>query len=110
MTNQEIVELIAKEKTVEEIVNRVGRGENKTDLQDLTQDIYIELLQKNNTQLNNLYQTNQIKFYISRVVVNNIKSKNSRYYYIYKKNKQKLVSGTLGTLAELLADNETKHE
>ena len=86
MDKQEIIQEISKQKIVEEIVYNIGdRGDE--DLKDLIQDIYINLLEKEDSLIENLYSTNQLKYFIIRMVVNNIHSKNSPYYTKYKKNK-----------------------
>lgn len=86
MDKYSIIDEISKDKLVEEIVYNIGdRGDE--DLKDLVQDIYINLLEKEDSLIENLYSTNQLKFYIIRMVVNNIHSKNSPYYTKYKKDK-----------------------
>lgn len=86
MTKYKIIDEISKNKLVEEIVYNIGdRGDE--DIKDLIQDIYINLLEKEDSLIENLYSTNQLKFYIVKMVVNNIHSKNSPYYTKYKKDK-----------------------
>ena len=86
MDKYKIIDEISKDKVVEEIVYNIGdRGDE--DLKDLVQDIYINLLEKEDNLIETLYDTNQLKFYIIRMVVNNIHSKNSPYYTKYKKDK-----------------------
>lgn len=86
MVKYNIIDEISKDKLVEEIVYNIGdRGDE--DLKDLIQDIYINLLEKEDSLIENLYSTNQLKFYIVKMVVNNIHSKNSPYYTKYKKDK-----------------------
>ena len=86
MNKQEIIQEISKDKVVEEIVYNIG-SKGDEDLKDLIQDIYINLLEKEDSLIETLYSTNQLKFYIIRMVVNNIHSKNSPYYTKYKKDK-----------------------
>ena len=87
MDKYKIIDEISKDKLVEEIVYNIGdRGDE--DLKDLIQDIYINLLEKEDDLIETLYSTNQLKFYIIRMVVNNIHSKNSTYYTKYKKDKK----------------------
>lgn len=86
MDKQEIIQEISKDKIVEEIVYNIG-SKGDEDLKDLIQDIYINLLEKEDNLIETLYNTNQLKFYIIRMVVNNIHSKNSPYYTKYKKDK-----------------------
>ena len=86
MDKYKIIDEISKDKVVEEIVYNIGSKDDE-DLKDLIQDIYINLLEKEDNLIENLYSTNQLKFYIIRMVVNNIHSKNSPYYTKYKKDK-----------------------
>lgn len=86
MDKYSIIDEISKNKIVEEIVYNIGSKDDE-DLKDLIQDIYINLLEKEDSLIENLYSTNQLKFYIVKMVVNNIHSKNSPYYTKYKKNK-----------------------
>ena len=86
MKKYEIIDTISKDKIVEEIVYNIG-NKGDEDLKDLIQDIYINLLEKEDDLIETLYNTNQLKFFIIRMVVNNIHSKNSPYYTKYKKDK-----------------------
>ena len=86
MDKYKIIDEISKDKLVEEIVYNIGdRGDE--DLKDLIQDIYINLLEKEDNLIESLYSENQLKYFIIRMVVNNIHSKNSPYYTKYKKDK-----------------------
>ena len=86
MDKYKIIDEISKQKVVEEVVYNIGdRGDE--DLKDLIQDIYINLLEKEDNLIETLYNTNQLKYFIIRMVVNNIHSKNSPYYTKYKKDK-----------------------
>ena len=86
MDKQEIIQEISKNKVVEEIVYNIGSKDDE-DLKDLIQDIYINLLEKEDSLIETLYNENQLKYFIIRMVVNNIHSKNSPYYTKYKKDK-----------------------
>ena len=86
MDKYKIIDEISKQKIVEEVVYNIG-NKGDEDLKDLIQDIYINLLEKEDNLIETLYNTNQLKFYIIRMVVNNIHSKNSPYYTKYKKDK-----------------------
>ena len=92
MNKQEIIQEISKDKIVEEIVYNIG-SKGDEDLKDLIQDIYINLLEKEDSLIETLYNTNQLKYFIIRMVVNNIHSKNSPYYTKYKKDKINKVKG-----------------
>ena len=86
MDKYKIIDEISKQKLVEEVVYNIG-SKGDEDLKDLVQDIYINLLEKEDNLIETLYNTNQLKYFIIRMVVNNIHSKNSPYYTKYKKDK-----------------------
>ena len=93
-TNSEIINQIADSGLVEEIIQGVSysKFENTENLKDLTQDIYLQLLQMRTDKLNDLYTKNQLRYWIARIVVNSIHSKTSPYYYTYKKEQMQSVS------------------
>lgn len=90
MTKKEIIENIAKEKILEELVNNIC-GYIDDDLKDLIQDIYIDLFTKPEQMLLSLSENNQIKFFLTKIILNNVFSRTSRYYTKYKKNKNNMI-------------------
>ena len=87
MTKNEVVNIIAKEKMVEQICSNIAKSADCDDtLKDLSQEIYLDLLSKDEEKIVNLYETNQIRFFVVRMVSNNLFSKNSPYYQVFKKN------------------------
>ena len=83
MSTREVVERIAKEAWVEECIKVVTGGVWRSEYDDLAQDVLIELL--NQSKVVDLYKKGQLKFYIMRVVRNNIQSATSRFYYRYRR-------------------------
>lgn len=83
MTVEEVVELIAKEGWVEECIKTVSGGVWRSEYNDLAQDVLIELLDQE--KIVSLYQRNQLKFYIMRIIRNNLQSSTSRFYYRYRR-------------------------
>lgn len=79
MTKNEVVNIIAKERMVETIVSNIAKSSDDL-LNDLVQEIYLDLLQKDEGKIVQLYESNQIRFFITRIVINNIHSKNSPYW------------------------------
>ena len=94
MTNAQIINEIANGGLVEEIIQGVSysKFENTENLKDLTQDIYLQLLQMDNAKINELYFKKQLRFWVTRIITNNIHSKTSPYYYQYKKEQRQSVS------------------
>ena len=87
MTKNEIIETRAREKVVEQIVSNITKSADYDDtLKDLSQNIYVDLLSKDEEKIVNLYETNQLRFFIVRMITNNLFSKNSPYYQVFRKN------------------------
>lgn len=106
MTNAQIINEIANGGLVEEIIQGVSysKFENTENLKDLTQDIYLQLLQMDNAKINELYFKKQLRYWIARIVVNSIHSKTSPYYYTYKKEQMQSVS-----ISEIDLYDEDRH-
>ena len=83
MSTREVVERIAREGWIEECIKTVSGGVWRAEYDDLVQDVLIELL--NQEKIVGLYQRGQLKFYIMRIVRNNIQSATSRFYYRYRR-------------------------
>ena len=83
MTVEEVVELVAKEGWIEECIKTVSGGVWRSEYNDLVQDVLVELLDQE--KIVSLYQRNQLKYYIMRIVRNNLQSSTSRFYYRYRR-------------------------
>ena len=104
-TNAQIINEIANNGLVEEIIQGVSysKFENPENLKDLTQDIYFQLLQMDTKKINDLYTKNQLRFWVTRIITNNIHSKTSPYFYTYKKEQMQSVS-----ISDIDIDNENR--
>ena len=85
MNKYEVVDIIAREHLVERIVNKLlSSSKNPFDCpEDLIQDIYLLLLQKNDDLIVNLYNKGEIGYYLLKIARNQLISKNSPYYQKY---------------------------
>ena len=81
---------ICKNKVVEDIIRNIGWKEKRTDLKDLSQDIYFALLTKDQDFVQSLIDKQEINYYIVRMVLNNICSKTSPYHKTYRKLTQNI--------------------
>ena len=91
MEHIKIIEEIAKTGLLRDIIKNIGFTEQKCNLKDLEQDLYVDLLEEPPNNLKELYNNGQLKYYLTRLVLNNIRSKTSQYYYKYKKDENKMV-------------------
>lgn len=80
-----------KSGLLKEIINTIEIGEDPDDLQDFEQDVYLQLLTKDTEKIQDM-SDDDLRFYLTRICLNNIKSKTSKYYYQYKKHKEKTIS------------------
>ena len=85
MTKYEVIDIIAREHLVERIVNKLlSSSKNPFDCpEDLIQDIYVLLLEKDDDLIVNLYNKDEIGFYLLKIARNQLLSKNSPYYQKY---------------------------
>ena len=82
MNKQQLYEAIISSKIVEKMVHKVER--NSSYVNDVINDIYIVLLEMDPDTLIELYNKNEINYYISRIVTNQL-SKNGQLNKKYKK-------------------------
>lgn len=83
---RKIIAQLAKDRRVEALVCNVARRHEPlgADLQDLCQMIYVFLLEYNPEKIVAMHQRGDLDFFLVRMIVNNLQSVNSRYYYIYR--------------------------
>lgn len=81
-----IIEELAKDRVIETIITNITQTEDDT-LNDLAQILYEDLLLKDEEKIVQLYKDNQLQYFITRMVLNSINSKTSRYYYLFGRHK-----------------------
>lgn len=85
ITKYAIIEELAKNKVIETIINNVAQSQDDT-LNDLAQMLYEDLLMKDDEKIIQLYKDEQLQFFITRMVINSINSKTSRFYYMFARH------------------------
>ena len=83
MSTRGVVEEIARSKLIQECILIVTGGVWRSEYDDLVQDVLVELLDQ--TKIVDLYEKNQLRYYVMRIVRNNIQSNTSRFYYRYRR-------------------------
>ena len=83
MTKEEVVEYIARSKLIQECILIVTGGVWRSEYDDLTQDVLIELLDQE--KIVDLYKKGELKYYVVRVIRNNLQSCTSRFFYRYRR-------------------------
>lgn len=87
MTVSSIVEELYKTNIITELCENIGVLPK--DMDDFTQEIYLILLEYNEEKLIEIYNKNQLKFFIVRIIQNQYNSKNSPFYMKYKRYSQR---------------------
>ena len=77
-----IVEKLARNRVVEDMIKNMNINDYPD---DLAQEIYLILLEYDKDKIEDIYNKNQINFFISRIITNQAFSKNSPFYLNYKK-------------------------
>lgn len=87
MTKWEIVDELSRSNTVEKIIYKLlPASKNPFDCpDDLVQDIYVLLLEKDDKLIIDLYNKGELGFYLLKVIRNQMISQNSPYYTQYIK-------------------------
>ena len=85
MTKFEIVDELSKSNTVEKIIYKLlPASKNRFDCpDDLVQDVYVLLLEKDDKLIIDLYNKGELGFYLLKIARNQLLSKNSPYYQKY---------------------------
>ena len=84
-TKTEIVEAIAKDRMVETMVTNIAHKPMSADLQDLSQMVYLILLEYDEERLQDIWINNQMHFFIARIIVNQYNSVTSPFHTIFRK-------------------------
>ena len=82
----EIVAQIARERRVETMVENIAKSPLTPDLKDLSQMVYLILLEYDETKLRDLWENQQINFFIARIILNQYRSANSPFYKLFRKH------------------------
>lgn len=86
MTKYDVIETLARSHRVEEIIQGMTHTPRlNADLQDLSQMVYLALLEYDEQRILSMWTRNEIRFFIARVVMNQLMSVKSPYYQQIRK-------------------------
>ena len=94
---QTIIETLAKEKRVEALVENIAHHSLTADLKDLCQMVYLVLLEYDEAKLLDLWEHDQINFFLVRIIINQYRSSNSPFHTIFRKFQERSVYMGVGT-------------
>lgn len=84
MTRNGIIEQLAREKTVERMVENIARRHITGDLKDLCQMIYLFLLEYDEAKLIEIWEKGAMGFFIVRIIQNQYCLPSSRFIRAYR--------------------------
>lgn len=86
-----IIETLAKERRVEALVENIAHHSLTADLKDLCQMVYLVLLEYDEEKLLDLWENEQMNFFLARVIINQYRSSNSPFHTIFRKMQERCV-------------------
>lgn len=87
LTKRQTIDILARNKVIERLMRKYSFSSPYC--KDLCQDLYIELLNKEESLIVGLYERNEIEYYIRKMISNNINSSTSPFYKNYEKFRKK---------------------
>lgn len=87
----DIIETLAEEKRVEALVENIAHHSLTADLKDLCQMVYMILLEYDEVKLQDLWENDQMNFFLTRIILNQYRSSNSPFHTIFRKFQERSV-------------------
>lgn len=81
----EMIAQLARERRVETMVENIAKKPISAELEDLSQMVYLILLEYDEAKLQDLWEHNQMNFFIARIILNQYRSSNSPFHKLYRK-------------------------
>ena len=87
-----IIEALANERRVEALVENIAHHSLTDDLKDLCQMVYLVLLEYDDDKILDLWENDQINFFLARIIINQYRSSNSPFHTIFRKFRERSVT------------------
>ena len=91
-----IIETLAKDRRVEALVENIAHHSLTADLKDLCQMVYLILLEYDESKLQDLWENDQMNFFLARIILNQYRSSNSPFHTIFRKYQERSLSIGVG--------------
>jgi hypothetical protein len=91
-TKNQIIEKLYKENFIQSVIKKYTTKLSFEDEEDVSQEIYLILLEMPEEEIVQLFNNNQLNFYIVKIIKNQLLSITSMVYKLYLKNKINTVS------------------
>ena len=74
------------------MVENIAHHSLTADLKDLCQMVYLILLEYDESKLQDLWENDQMNFFLARIILNQYRSSNSPFHSIYRKYQERSLS------------------
>ena len=81
-----MIETLAENKVVEAMVSNIAHRPMSADLKDLAQMVYMILLEYDEDKLQDLWEHDQMGFFLARIIINQYRSGNSPFHAAFRKH------------------------
>lgn len=85
MNKTEIIEELARRRAVETMVENIAHSAMSADLEDLSQMVYLVLLEYDEDKICDLWENGEMSFFLARVILNQYRSVNSPFHINIRK-------------------------
>lgn len=76
-----IIERLARNRSVERLIENISHQSLTADLKDLSQMVYLILLEYDENKIIELYESGEMNFFLVRIILNQYRSTTSTFYY-----------------------------
>lgn len=84
-SKSEIIAEMAGQKMVEAMVENIAHQSMTADLKDLSQMIYLILLEYDDDKILDLWEHKQMTYFIAKIIINQYRSSNSPFHSLFRK-------------------------
>lgn len=95
MTAYEIIDRLARERRVEHLLEGICSRKLSQELADLSQMVYLILLEYDPSRIEELWERNEMNYFIVAIIERQLKSSSSPYYVQIRKFSSKSVPLTM---------------
>ena len=84
-SKMDIISEMASERMVEVMVENIAHQSLSSDLKDLSQMVYVILLEYDETKIQELWTNHQMPYFLARIIINQYRSSNSPFHAQFRK-------------------------
>lgn len=85
----EIITEMANHRMVETMITNIAHQALSADLKDLSQMVYIILLEYEDDKIQELWENKQMPYFIARIITNQYRSSNSPFHALFRKYQER---------------------